>query len=163
MGTKAPNSDALPASRPDTEGEVDLALGYYFNGTTWDRARNNESFTVLASAVRAASNQSADFTNMNARGVSIILNITAVPGVQTITLNVEAKDTLAGVYQTLAFSSAISATGVHIVQVFPGAVETGALTNLYVQGVPLPRTWRVNMTHSGGGNFTYSVTAQYQI
>lgn len=118
-------------------------------------------YTVLASAVRAASNQSPEFSNEGTyRGLLMFLNITAVPGVQTITLNIEAQDILTGVWQTYAIIPATAATGNLYILVYPGAVETLAIGNLTVQGLPLPRRWRVNMSHSGAGNFTYSVSAQ---
>jgi hypothetical protein len=100
---------------------------------------------VLASAVRNASTNSADITNYNGSNVLIILNITAVPGVDTITPKIQAKDPVSGSYVTLVTGTAQAANGAFFTSL-PAAL-LGCLS----------RTWRVNITHSGAGNFTYSV------
>jgi hypothetical protein len=51
-----------------------------FNGTTWDRARNNISLAVDTSSARTASGTGTTFTNHNGGSVSFWLNVTAVLG-----------------------------------------------------------------------------------
>ncbi len=52
---------------------------------------------------------------------------------------------------------ALTTSGCYQYVVYPGAVETQAVANYEVQGTPLQRTWRVNVVHSGGGSWTYSL------
>lgn len=132
-----------------------------FNGVGWDRQRGNAEVTVLASAGNAAGTRtSADQTNHNARGVVLVLDITALGAAETLTLIVDAKDPVSAIYVGM---TAFVDSGVDMVYaLYPGAVETAAVVALQVQGVPLPRTWRVRVTTSPGVNAsTFSVGASY--
>lgn len=134
-----------------------LSQSMVFNGTSWDRVRGVATGTVLASAVRAATNQSADQTNYSSHGLIVVLNITAVPGVDTITPTVQGKDPVSGSYYTLLAGAAQVATGTIILRVNPSMI---AVANTVAADM-IPRTWRVSMAHSAASNFTYSVGAIY--
>jgi len=96
--------------------------------------------------------------NLAGRGAYIVLNVTAVPGVDSITLAIDGKDPVSGQYFTLLTGSALTTTGARVYLVYPGApAAAGGITA--TTGFPLPMTWRVRITHSGTGNFTYSVAA----
>jgi hypothetical protein len=62
----------------------------------WSRYRNNHEVTVLASAARTASVNSSDQTNFNARGVVVVVDITAGGGAGSLTVKLTGKDTLSG-------------------------------------------------------------------
>jgi hypothetical protein len=113
--------------------------------------------TVLASAVRAATLNTEDLCNDYFRGVELVIDMTAVPGVDTVTFTIQAKDPTSGKYFTVLASAAIVATGTTVLRVYPGLT---AAANAVVSDV-LPRSWRVQATHSAGSNFTYSVGANY--
>jgi len=122
-----------------------IARQELYNGVTWDRSRNNNELTFLASAVRNATNASADFINYNANRLIVFINITAVPGVDTITAAIENKDPISGGYITIGTGSgALVATGLYSFNFNPSTFA-------------LSRTFRINVTHSGAGNFTYSI------
>jgi len=131
-----------------------------YNTSTIDPYLNNTTATALASAARTATTSSSDLTNFNAVGVYIFFSITAVPGVHTVTLTVTAKDPIAGTYETLLTGSAESTTATKCYLLYPGA---GAAANGVdvVNAFPIPRTWRVTVTHSAGSSFTYSVGIAY--
>jgi len=153
LASAGDNADAVVVA---TLGELlTLARNSLFNGRVWDRARGNTDETVLASAARTATTNSADQTNYNARGVHVLLNVTVVPGVDTVTLSIQGKDLLSGAYYTLLTGPAVVATGMNVYKVFPGitAVANGTASDV------LPRTWRVSVTHSAATSFTYSVGA----
>jgi hypothetical protein len=126
---------------------------------TLDAVRGNLEGQVLASAVRAATNNSADLTNLNTTGVIIYFNVSVVPGVDTVTLSVEGKDPVSGNYGVLYAATAI-ATVIQPARyvLYPGASGAGPTA---VLAIPIPRTWRVTITHSAGSNFTYSVGYAY--
>ena len=121
--------------------------------TTRDAIRNNIAGTLLASAARTATTSSADQTNYNGQAVAVTFNITAVPGVETLTLKIEAKDPVSGAYTTLLTGAAQSGTGTTRLRV---GTNITASANVAAADV-LGRTWRVTVTHSAAGSFTYSV------
>lgn len=113
----------------------------------------NVEVTALGSAARTATTNSADMTNDAGRGLDLTFDITAVPGVQTVTLTIQGKDPASGKYYTLLAGAAQSATGTLRMRVYPGLT---AAANVDANG-SLPKTWRVSVAHSGAGSFTYSV------
>jgi len=129
---------------------------YVTKRNTEDLTQENRALTILASAVRAASNNSDDQKNRDAKGLHLIIDVTVVPGVDTVTFTVKGKDPLSGKYYTLLASAALVATGTVVLKVYPGLT---AAANLVASDV-LPADWRVEVTHSAGTNFTYSVGAQ---
>lgn len=120
-------------------------------------AWNNADLAILASAVRAASANGQDYTNRNARGLHLVIDMTVVPGGDTVTFTIEGKDPVSGKYYTILASAAIVAVSTVVLRVYPGLTAAANLTASDV----LPRTWRVRRTHSAGTNFTYSVGAIY--
>jgi|SRR5687767_7372946 len=115
----------------------------------------SEAHTVLISTARIATHNSADMITSGHKGGHIVIDMTAVPGVETVTFTVQGKDPLSGKYYTILASTAISATGTTVLKVFPGAT---AAANAAANDI-LPETWRVACTHSASGSFTYSVGA----
>lgn len=110
---------------------------------------------ILPSAARTATTNSDDQFDFACRGAVIFLSITAVPGVDTVTLSVTGKDPVSGSYVTIFTGAAESATGTKMYTIYPGVTETANVDMATV----LPTVWRVTVTHSGAGSFTYSVAA----
>lgn len=109
--------------------------------------------TIYASAIRTASSVSADVVRTTERGVSFIINMTVVPGVDTVTFTIQGKDNL-GNYYTLLASAALVGTGVVVLSVCPGCAVTA---NVSASAI-LPDVYRIITTHSAGTSFTYTVT-----
>lgn len=137
-----------------------------FNGATWERQRNNTTLNALSSAARTATTASSNITNYNARGCIFWLDITATPNnAETVSLQLQAMDPVTTKFVTMTFFTAIvassigatSTTATFMYTTYPGAAETVAVTNHEVHAMPVPRTFRVLMSHSGGGSWTYSV------
>jgi hypothetical protein len=129
-----------------------------WNGAGWDKARNNQQGTLLASAARTATAASPDQTNHDGRGVVVFLNITAASGTGGLQVIVEGKDPVSGSYQQInATPAAVTATGFKSYVVYPGAASgpQGDVTQTTEQ--VLPRTWRVRVVHGDGSSYTYSV------
>jgi len=139
--TDALSGDYLPGYQP-----------YLYNGATHDRARNNTSGTLLASAARTATASSADQVNYDARGVHIYINVTAVTDTPCVVFTAEDKDPVSGAYATLLTSAAITGTGLTRLTVYPGATP---VANVAVS-LPLPRTWRLTATHGDADSITFS-------
>ena len=126
---------------------------YLSNGSTFDIEQGNIAGTLLASAARTTTTSSADQTNYNGQAVAVTINMTAVPGIETVTPAIEAKDPISGVYTAILTGTAIVATSTVRLRV---GTDIAAAANLAAADV-LGRTWRVTMTHSASGSFTYSV------
>ena len=116
---------------------------------------NNQDLIILASAVRAASASGGDRTNHSARGLILVIDMTVVPGIDTVTFTIQGKDPASAKYFNLLVSAAIVAVSTVVLRVYPGLT---AAANLVASDV-IPRTWRVITTHSAATNFTYSVSA----
>lgn len=113
----------------------------------------NRTGTLLASAARTAATVSEDMSNDSAKCAIVVLDITAAPGVDTVTLTIQGKDSVSGKYYTLLAGAAQSATGTVAMTVCPGAAATANVS----APTFIPKTWRVSVAHSGSGSFTYSV------
>lgn len=161
-------SSASPAASSDalanpTVGQTG-ALQEQFNGTTWDRVRNNASnVTVDASAAKTVTVAGATATNFNAVGAFIQVNVTAVTGT-TPTLTAAVQYSVDGTNfvlldNTNAITASITATGQYVIKVYPGipTVAAGSCNS------PLPRVWRLLYTVGGTTpSFTLTSTVTYQ-
>ena len=111
--------------------------------------------SIFASAVRSATTNSTTITNYTNRGGHIIIDVTAVPGIDTVTPTIQGFDPISGKFYDILVGTALVATGTVVLKVFPGiASSANASANDF-----LPLSWRVVMTHSALTNFTYSISA----
>ena len=119
-----------------------------------------ENLTLFASAVRTAYAESEVQVNERAVGAYILLDITGVPGAgETLQLFVDIFQP-DGSFTAIFQSAALSTTGLRKYLIYPGAVDDNSqLTSL--TRLPLPRTWRIRMSPSASGNFTYAVGGYY--
>lgn len=115
---------------------------------------NSAQDTILAAAARTATTTTSDIVKSTEKGVHFILNVTVVPGVDTITPKIQGKDSL-GNYYDLLVGSAISTTGITVLKISPGI---GVLANGSAADV-MPDVYRIIITASGTGSFTYSLAA----
>ena len=108
------------------------------------------------SAVRNATFTGDDNPGPRPVGVNltVVLNVTAVPGTDTVTPSIEGKDPN-GVYYPVLTGTAMAATGTQVLYVGDGLPATANVS----ANAPIPPTYRVKVTHSAGSNFTYSVSA----
>lgn len=81
--------------------------------------RNNDVGALLTfSAQGAGTTNSARVSNHTARGVKVVVNVTAITG--SITVTIEGYDSASGAAFTLLTSAAIAATGTTVLTVYPG-------------------------------------------
>lgn len=118
-----------------------------YNGATFDRQRGNVDVTILAPAVRNVTTNSPDVMLYNGGTAIFFFNITAVTAAQTVQLLVQNKDPVSGNYVTLVTGAA------------QGAIGTTQLVPTILGGQIISRKFRIQIVHSAGGNFTYSVGA----
>ena len=115
---------------------------------------SNQSY---ASAARTATFVGDDNRKIPGnRGAMVMLNVTAVPGIDSVQLVIEGKDPVSGVYTTLLAAVARLIAGVDVLTVGPGALVTVNVS----ANAALPDTYRVRVIHSAGTSFTYSISVQ---
>lgn len=121
-----------------------------------DRVDESDEVTVLASAVRAATNNTADQRNYNSKGILVVFDVTVVPTIDTVQLILQAKDPASGKYIDLFVDATQVAVVTRSVIIRPG---TGAAADGIdaTRDYSVPRTFRIRIVHVGVGNFTYSV------
>ncbi len=110
---------------------------------------------LLNSAARTATTTTAEQINTLFKGLLIFFDVSSVPGTDTVTLSLQSKDPASGLWRTVFASAAISGvTRPAGFMVYPGATA-GSLTG--AASAALPRSWRIQITHSAATSFTYSV------
>jgi hypothetical protein len=122
-------------------------------GQSTPREANQEvsAITLVAASV---STDSGDLSNPYARGLTVVVDITALGGTTpTLTVTIEGKDPLSGKYYTLLASTALNAVATTVLKVYP---TIPAVANASAQA-PLPKTYRVRATIGGT---TPAVTAK---
>lgn len=111
--------------------------------------------TVYASAARTATPAAATFATGYARGVALVVDVTAIGAAPSITVKLEHQDVASGKWVTLLTSAAIAAVSTTVLKVYP---DLTAVANLTVNDV-VWETCRVTVTHGNSDSITYSVSA----
>lgn len=116
----------------------------------------NQDLTLLPSATRTTTTNSADQSNTNGCGVVVYVNISSASGTGGLTVVIQGKDPASGNYVViLTASAALTTTGAYYYEIYPG-ITTGGRTSASTM---LPTTWRVQVQHGDSSNYTYSVGA----
>jgi hypothetical protein len=150
------NSDGVLAAY----GLVTYTYPYLYNGSTFDRARNNLSGTSLASASRTSTANSGIFTNYNHRGIVLILNVTTASGTGGLQVQIQTYDFIGAVYKAINTApTAVTTTGQYVYMLYPGVDSTNSNNAQNVSQV-LPQQFRVSVTHGDSSSYTYSVSYQ---
>lgn len=145
-----------------------------FNGTNFDRKRNNLEGTLMASAARTAAATTAVLTNYNHRGVLLVLDVTS-PGTGTMSVLIRRQNFTTGLEtdSVVLYKPIINAfTGSIVMVVYPGLVDSGSVTGsvvgtpglspivsgatVHMNGV-IPRRWLIRVYKSDASSWTYSL------
>jgi hypothetical protein len=154
-------NDGLPTAAALSDATVNPtapmvgAAQMNWNGTNWERNVSHLAVTCLASAARTATNNSGPLSNFAARGVHVIVDVTAFAATPSVVFTIDGFDVVSGKWYTLLTSAAITGTGTTLLSVYPGITPAA---NTAVSQV-IPRVWRVNATHGDADSITYSVGA----
>lgn len=85
-------------------------------------------------------------------GMEVIFDVTVVPGVDTVTCNIYARDDISGKRVLILASTARAATGTERLKVFPGLA---AAANVSVNDV-IGDHYEVEVAHSAATAFSYT-------
>ena len=143
------------------DGVRTVPMPMLFNGTTWDRQRNNEEITLLASAARTATTSSAEQVNYNARGIVLIVDCTAITATPSVQLQVLSG--LVGSTAKFLFGIAthITAVGMTAYLLYPGVLAGAAGGYSEAVNLTIPRRWKITMVHADADSITYGVWGFY--
>lgn len=114
----------------------------------------NFEIPVLASTARTATLNSGDQSNLNGRGLHLVIDVTAGAAF-SIVPKIQAKDQASGKWYDLLVGAAITATGTTVLKLYPGLT---AAANLVANDV-LPVSWRLRVEHGDATSVTYSAGA----
>lgn len=118
--------------------------------------------TVFAPAARTAS-VSSDVFNVpdDTEYLLATIDITVVPGVDTVQVIVQHRDQVSGKFTDYATFTAGAATGTFIKVLGPDAVAAPGGANVEGKIGPCPAEFRIRVVHSAATTFNYSVGIQY--
>lgn len=117
----------------------------------------NTDLTLLSSAERTATVNSADQQAYFAHGVYVYLVVSAVTATPSVVLKIQAK-LPDGTYADLLTATAVTAEGTTVYLLHPDAgVAASPVTK--VVNWPIPLNWRVRVEHGDADAITYSVQA----
>lgn len=116
-------------------------LGNLAPGPVVDYAqRVTPAAAYITQTAASAGVNGADLQNYEARGVKVVINISAITGTgPTYTVTIQGKDVASGQYYTLLASAALNATGTTVLTVFPGAPASANVS----ANDALPANWRI--------------------
>lgn len=134
-----------------------MAVGeLVYNGTTLDRRRGVQAVTLLASASRTVTTNSADQTNYNHRGLILTVDVSVI-GTGSITPSIQVKDSISGNYKTIwTAAAALTGNGTAVYALYPGAAAAS-----FTEAVALVvgRTWRLALVSNNANAVTASASA----
>lgn len=128
-----------------------------FNGSSWDRWRNNTDGVLLASASRTATNNTGTQTNHNAKGIMLIFDITSITTgiVQPYIYGVDPASGTA--YALHTGINQFTSVGKHVLVLYPTAGVTGGHVKSFINGI-LPRKFYISVVHGESSPVTYSMS-----
>ena len=107
---------------------------------------NSDLGAVVTLTAASAAGNSVQLTNGTARGVRVVIDITAITGTSpTLTVTIQGFDSASAAYYTILVSAALAATAVTELTVYPAAVVTA---NVSANG-NIPPTWRISYAIGG--------------
>lgn len=119
------------------------------------------SQTELASGARSATYVGPDkIQSEMARGVMVVLDLTAFTTAASLQVAIEVFDVASGKYVDLLAATAVTATGTFAYIVAPGATAAGGGVTKSVSAW-LQKQWRIRVIHGNANSHTYSVGFAY--
>lgn len=148
---------ANPAAAPQQ-----IAFNERWNGTSWDRERNNVSQQQQVSAAITTTANGTDQTNHNALGVIVTVNVSAASGTTpTHDMKLQYKSS-GGFYVDIPGAVLPQATGVLLrsIAIAPGITPAAGTAVAF----NMPRVWRWVETIGGTTpSFTRTIDVEYLV
>lgn len=110
---------------------------------------------VYPSAARTATPAAVTYQCSYARGIQVVVDVTAVGVTPTITVKIDSVDATSGKFYNLLTSAGISAVSTTVLRIYPGATVAAGLA----ANDCLAEAVRITVTHTDATTITYSVSA----
>jgi hypothetical protein len=157
MGLWSTTASVSPVQATNQLSDAGTGVGipsaalWAYNGTNWDRIRNNIDATALTSAARTTT-QTVNITNYNGRAIHVVLNVTSA-GTGSITLSINGVDALSSATYVILTGVAVTTNSTNVYKVGPSlTAAANAVANDY-----LPRSIQIVVTANNANTITYSV------
>jgi hypothetical protein len=111
---------------------------------------SGEIFPLLA---RTATITSDAFTNNGARGLHVVVDVTAAADTPSIVPTIQAFDVASGKWYDLLVGTAITGVSTNVFRLYPGITAAAGAS----VSDALPIVFRVKVTHADTDSITYSV------
>lgn len=100
------------------------------------------------------------FQPISAQHFCAYLNVTVVPGIDTVLLQLEEYNPATGVWTDVPGGATLAQIATGLIRLLCGVdvTEVAASTTLRVLNQPVPAIWRIKIVHSGAGSFTYTLS-----
>lgn len=156
VGADGSANDMAAPSDAQSPASVLPAGMQVWNGASFDRLPGPTEVTALVSAARTATTATATQTNRGARGLAVIL---AVSAAGTGTLTVECASGITGGGNLQAWTGpAVSSATSRLYLMYPGANETNMAAFVgRVVSQPLPRSFTLQVTKSDASSWTFAL------
>jgi hypothetical protein len=128
-----------------------------FNGTNWDRHRNNVDVTLLASAARTTLQNSANITVYNCKGIIVTVDVTATVSTVSLTPSINYIDPASGKAIPLLTGTTIAATGTFTYWVDEAALASVPAPFTKTAQAALGRVITINLAVGNANSQTYSI------
>lgn len=146
----------------ETNYRAVLIKNEIFNGSTWDRERNNIEEELLSSASRTTTTATVDHTNYNGSRLLMIVDVTAIDATPIITPTLQVHDPTADLYFTVWSATTPLTAVTTTAYYFADGASGGSFTEILAFGLPA-RTWRVRVLHHDTDAITYSIGSMISI
>jgi len=154
--TVAVHDAALAAFGADEPDGHPVALRVDGSGALWTRqVQIATELTLAVSAARTAELTTSTVTNTLYKGVIVVLDWTSETDTVTLTPRIEGYSTLGDDWYVMLQGAALTAVGVTVLRVYPGAVASANL----IADDWLPPSWRVVVAVGDADSATYSINA----
>jgi len=135
------------------------AAGLQFNGTAWERVHGNMGYTLLPLDARVATVGSVGQVNRSARGLLVIVRVTAVSGSPSLIPRLVISTETGLDFVMWNAAAALTAVGQWAYLFYPGTLDVGLWTEKL--SCVIPRNWYFVMVHGTADSVTYIVRGWY--
>lgn len=95
----------------------------------------------------------AILTNQGARGIHVVIDVTAIADSPSMVVTIEGYDVASGKWYTILASAAIVGTGTTVLRVYPGL----AASSNVIADDSLPKIFRIKAVNADADSITYSI------
>ena len=124
---------------------------------------NNELVEVFEVGARTDTTSTIDYENFIWKGLTILMLVSEVSGTGGLQPRMEVKDPDGGYTFLNVPPPAITTIGNYLYTLYPGAGTGGGANLVQAISLPLPKFFRVTITHLDNSSYTYAMCILLQV